>query len=311
MDRFEAKLDQQRLPGRTEARGTGARMGPLLAFLFGLVAAGAGGLLVAGWLGYVELESEGQPPPEWVMPAMGVMFITVGLWVWGLGFDAWRAARAREARARTFMGQRVRIDHDWDPKGDSPPRYAPVAKGFLFAAFLTLFLAPFNMVFVQSGVPIWVQILVGVFDLAGVAVWFGAFGRLGHALKFGVARLEYLRFPYPAGEPIELRWWPPPGVREVERGRFVLRRINEWWEETGSGKSRSRHLVHEASWQGTWHLEHARTLPPGQPVVLRFEPPADAGSTLLDSATPSFWELEVVLEVPGLDYHACHLVPVY
>jgi hypothetical protein len=313
MDRYATIAEQVRLTGRTEARGAhpATSLGPLAGFLFGLAAAGAGGLLIAGWLGVIQLESEGEPPPEWVLPAMGAMFIAVGLWLWGLGFAAWRQARAHAAREREFMGQRSRIDHDWDPKGDSPSRAAPALRQLWLAVVLTLFMAPFHMVFWQDGAPTWVKVVVAVLDLVVVVVWQSTITAFGHALKFGAARLEFRRFPYDPEQPIELNWWPPAGITQVDGGTFTLRCIHESWEEHGSGKNRTRRLVHEAVWQGSWTIEHPRTLAPGQPVVLRFEPPRGLPPTALSVARPTFWELEVTIQVPGLDYQAHHLVPVY
>lgn len=313
MDRYTTIAEQVRLAGRTEPRGTNPQttIGPLAGFLIGLVATGSGSLLIAGWLGYIEFTTEGEPPPEWVMPMMGAMFIAVGLWLWGLGFAAWRAARARAARERTFMGQRARIDHDWDPKGDSTARAAPALRQLWIAVVLTLFMVPFHMVFFQDDAPTWAKVVVVVFDLVVLLVWQNAFLAFSHALKFGVARLEFPRFPIKSDQPIELRWWPPAGITQVEGGRFTLRCIHEWWERSDSGKRNDRRLVHEAVWQGCWTIEHPRTLAPGQPVALRFEPPADLPPTALSVANPTFWELEVTIQVPGLDYQAFHLVPVY
>ena len=73
------------------------------------------------------------------------------------------------------MGQRARIDHAWDPKGDSASRAAPALRQIWIAAFLTLFMAPFHMVFWQAGAPTWVKVIVVVFDLVVVLLWNSAF----------------------------------------------------------------------------------------------------------------------------------------
>ena len=46
-------------------------------------------------------------------------------------------------------------------------------------------------------------------------------------------------------------------------------------------------------------------------VELRFEPDANALPTKLHADRPVFWELEVKLDLPGLDFEETYLVPVY
>jgi hypothetical protein len=46
-------------------------------------------------------------------------------------------------------------------------------------------------------------------------------------------------------------------------------------------------------------------------VELRYELPADAQPTQLSADTPIFWELEVKLDLPGLDFQEIYLVPIY
>jgi hypothetical protein len=142
-------------------------------------------------------------------------------------------------------------------------------------------------------------------------VWWEALRRVLHALKFGSARLEYRRFPYRVGEPVELRWQVPAAIAQAQAGRFTLRCIAEWFEEVNSGRQRTRKLVHEARWQACWAFAGERALDSGLPLQLRFEPPAGLPASALSAAQPFFWELEVELEVPGLDYRAAYLVPVY
>jgi len=48
-----------------------------------------------------------------------------------------------------------------------------------------------------------------------------------------------------------------------------------------------------------------------QQLELRSEPPAEAPSTRLSARKPVFWELEVHLDLPGLDFNEICLVPVY
>jgi hypothetical protein len=46
-------------------------------------------------------------------------------------------------------------------------------------------------------------------------------------------------------------------------------------------------------------------------VELRYDLPADARPTQLSGDKPLYWELEVKLDLPGLDFNETYLVPVY
>ena len=97
----------------------------------------------------------------------------------------------------------------------------------------------------------------------------------------------------------------------MRKGKFTLRCILEWRETTGSGKSRSSMLVHEELWSGTWSFEQSRNFGFREEVELRYEFPPDAQGTELSADRPIFWELEVYLDLPGVDFKETYLVPVY
>ena len=82
-------------------------------------------------------------------------------------------------------------------------------------------------------------------------------------------------------------------------------------ESHGSGKSRSVTLVHEEVWSAKWLLEQPRNFQLKDKVEPRYEPPASAQPTNLSAGKPVFWELQVQLDLPGLDFNETYLVPVY
>jgi hypothetical protein len=69
--------------------------------------------------------------------------------------------------------------------------------------------------------------------------------------------------------------------------------------------------VHEQLWSGTWLLDREHTSQRSDYIELRFEPGADVLPTNLHADRPVFWELEVNLDLPGLDFEETYLVPVY
>jgi hypothetical protein len=82
-------------------------------------------------------------------------------------------------------------------------------------------------------------------------------------------------------------------------------------ESHGSGKNRSVILVHEEVWSAKWLLEQPRNFQLKDKVELRYELPATAQPTNLSAGKPVFWELQVQLDLPGLDFNETYLVPVY
>jgi hypothetical protein len=134
---------------------------------------------------------------------------------------------------------------------------------------------------------------------------------IARAIKFGGSRIEFAHFPYRLPEPIVIRWEQPKGIARVNKGAFTLRCVEEWFEREGDGSNNSRRLAHEEIWSGTWHLEQPRPFELGKWMELRFELPADAPSTQLSAERPVFWEFEVKLDLPGLDFEETYLVPIY
>jgi hypothetical protein len=94
-------------------------------------------------------------------------------------------------------------------------------------------------------------------------------------------------------------------------GSFTLRCVKEWFEVTGSGSNQSRQLVHEEQRSGTWLLDHAHALQPGEQADLRHRPPRELPGTRLAADLPVFWEFEVRLDLPGFGFEEIDLVPVY
>ena len=82
-------------------------------------------------------------------------------------------------------------------------------------------------------------------------------------------------------------------------------------ERSGSGQNQNAVLVHEEIWSARWIIEQPRNFPLNEAMDLRYELPADVFPTQLSADKPLFWELEVKLGLPGLDFNETYLVPVY
>lgn len=311
LDRYDSTDARRRLSGRTEPRGTHTGFSTLGAALFGLPFFGMGIFIILVGTKVVAVDPKGVHAPYWVLTVFGSVFAIAGLFVWSMAWRQHAANRRREEAALRHGNEPALVDHAWDVTGYAVARWKPVIKGFIGTLFLTLFLSIFNYwAFFAKG-PWMVKAIVILFDAVLVWVWVLAFMRLGRSIKFGVTRIEFMTFPYRPGETAVIRWWPAQGVRVVNQGAFTLRCVEEWYETTGHGKNRSKHLVHEQVWSGTWHVVQVNSVSPGQFVELRYDLPQSAPSTQLCADKPVFWELEVKLEMPGLDFEETYLVPVY
>jgi hypothetical protein len=156
-----------------------------------------------------------------------------------------------------------------------------------------------------------VKAVVVPLDCFLLVAWWQASQQVGRALKFGRSRITFTRFPYRLGEPVVIRWQPVDNTGEVNKGTFALRCVEEWMETRGSGKNRTASLVQEAQWTAKWFLDQPCKIPLKDTVDLEYDLPADARPTRLSADRPVYWELEVRLDLPGLDFKQTYLVPIY
>jgi hypothetical protein len=311
LDRMEIATEPRRLAGRTEPRGTKTGFPLWGAFAFGGIFVVAGSLIVLVGTRVIPVDPRGVHAPWWVLTVMGVVFALCGLGVWGMGLRQYRAERHRAEARRRHPGRPELADHPWDPAGFAPPRWARAAKAVAGAVLMSLFISIFNWWAFFTDAPWMVRAVTILFDLILVLVLWETGVRIGRAIRFGGSRVEYGQFPFRPGQTVRLRWWPAPGIGEVRKGRFTLRCVKEWYEHRGHGKNRSAHLVQQEQWAMHRFLDHAGTLRHERRQELEFELPPHVPSTELSADQPVFWELEIELDLPGLDFEEIYLVPVY
>jgi hypothetical protein len=311
LDRYESSANRRRLSGRTERRGsqTGLPTWGALAFGGVLVAVGTGVVLMGSRV--IPVDPKSVHAPWWVLTVFGLVFALAGLAVWGMATRQYRAKQRRRDAIRRRPDEPALADYAWDIRGYTAPRWSRVAKALTLAVAMSLFLSIFNYwAFVRNG-PWMVKFVTVLFDLMLLAVWVGALTMLGRTLKFSGSRIEFAQFPYRLDQPVLIRWHPATGIATARKGTFTLRCVEEWFESRGHGKNRSQHLVQEETWNGTWHLDPSKLFARGEILELRYELPIDAASTQLSAEKPVFWEFEVKLDLPGLDFEETYLVPIY
>ena len=133
--------------------------------------------------------------------------------------------------------------------------------------------------------------------------------------RHGVSELRFVRGPFRLGGPLEVVLVRDPGAPPLEGLTATLRCVVERWvDQPGiddAGEIASRRQVER---QVVW--SEARPVPfvLGSRLPIRFELPAPGGAavgTALSRRPPRHWELELEARLPGLDYGAVFLVPVY
>jgi hypothetical protein len=307
--RYEESSERSRLTGQLHPRGAQTGLPNWGMFLFGLPFFGVGLWATLAGTKLIPIDESKLHAPHWVLAMFGLVFALAGLLVWGMG---WRQLKANRRRNEQEVRDPALADHPWDERSFTPPRWSRVVKTVGAVIFLTLFLSIFNWwAFLAKG-PWPVKIIVGIFDLVLVCFVWHTVALIGRTIKFGPSRIEFAQFPYRPGAPMTLRWMVPRGMTRIAKGTFILRCVEEWYEVSGSGKDRSRHLVQETVWSATLHLD-PQDLRPDVKEELRFNLPADAPGTRLSvrDTKPIFWELAVDLDVAGLDFKETYMVPVY
>ena len=301
----------------SEERGqTGVRTGMshVGMFLFGLPFFLIGQYFVLGTLGLRPLDMDNSNVPAWVLGLVGLVFLMGGLMLWGMGYRRLRFRRRLAASRRAHPDEPACADYPWDWQGIVPDRWGKVLKALAMLPLVVALIAVMNyMVFVADGdAPWFVRIIVGLFDLFLV---FGLY-RLGlmivRAIKYGRTRLRFVRFPFRGGEVLPVAIELPAAARRVTGGRIELRQIEEYWEVTGNTqKNRSKRIVHECGWSGEQVFDPGAVPLNSGVLETEFLIPEEAPSTRIDAERPVFWELDVQLETPGIDFHQRYLVPVY
>jgi hypothetical protein len=237
------------------------------------------------------------------------MFACGGLFVWGMAFRQFASNRRRVVAIRERPGEMAFADYNWNGIDYAPPRWRKFLKFLAISLLMTLLISVLNWwAFVADG-PWMVKGIVGIFDLILVLVWADAFRRLLHALKFGGSRIIFDKFPYRIDVPLKLRWVPASGITTASRGSFTLRCVREYYESSGNGKSQS--LVKEVIWEDELLLEEEYSFVSGDEVSFNYSPPSNLPKSSLGSQPAIFWEFEVKLDVPGLDFEETYLVPLY
>lgn len=305
-----AARPRRRIGGQIERRGTRTGMSVGGAFLFGLVFVGAGVAITLLGLRIIPSDPSSVHAPWWVIQICGVCFALGGLVVWGMAATQLREDRRRHTAARRYAGSEAMLDHAWDVRGYSPPRWKRAVQMASMAGFMSLFFSIMNWIAWFADAPVLFKIVAVPFDLILVLVWWKAGVEVARAVRFGNSRVTFDHFPLRVSETVSVGWIPPGGITSARKGSFTLRCVEEYYEERGSGSDRNKWLVHDELSAEVQSFE-TQTFAPGRAVELRFTSASNALPTKLAGNRPIFWELEVKLARDGLDFEERYLIPIY
>jgi hypothetical protein len=309
---YTQSTEKHRLNGVVVKRGLQSGVGALGAFvmfLLGLPFAGIGVWLTLVGLKIAPANPSNVHAPYFVLTAVGLVFASLGLFLWSTAWRRFRGKRRRAFAIAHHVNEPALQDFDWDPCGFRSHCWTGSAQLFAFAGYLTVFFLPFNWWAWGDKGPLMVKAGVCLFDLILVLFCWQTLLSLCRAIRYGNSRIEFARFPYRMIESIVVHWLTPPGIRRTNKGTFTLRCVKEW-TETGSGRGSTR-IVHEEQWSGTWSLEAPEDFPQGKNIDFEFQPVPSLPATCLSGPEIFFWEFEVKLSVPGPDFEETYLVPVY
>lgn len=311
-DRYEVSTaGRRRLSGFIQKRGSKLGMPTWCGFLFGSVFVAVGLCVFLVSVKVLPVAERSVHAPYWVLTAFGVSFALGGFMVWGMVWKQFAANRSRLEATREHPNEPALADYPWHPDGFAVSEWTGAAKALGLAAGLSVFLSMFNWWAFGANGPWMVKGITGLFDLIGVLMWGKAAQQFLRALKFSTTRITFGHFPCRLPEPVVIRWRPSDRITRMNRGTFTLRCVEEWTETHGSGKDRNCVVVHEEVWSANWLVEQPRNIPLNDAVELKYDLPADALPTCLSADKPVFWELQVKLDLPGLDFDETYLVPVY
>ena len=136
---------------------------------------------------------------------------------------------------------------------------------------------------------------------------------MGTAARYGRTFVRWSPFPAFVGERITLRFGVARKSPRFTRVTFRMRCVEERVvDKDESGRPCDAEVVAFELFEAARTIDAPEALPrPHVEAVLPFEIPAGLPGTDLTSDLPTYWELDVEGEAPGLDYRMRFLLPVY
>lgn len=248
--------------------------------------------------------------PPWASPAVGLLSAALGLYLGADGLAGLRHKRTTDSRARAVPDKPWLWEHEWRQDGIGSDTGGEIAKAFGFALFALVFLLPLHWaVLMVKGLPWVVGFGVVIFDIVIVGITGHGVNLIRMRRRYGASWLHFRRFPFRTGEKLEATLDATRGMSDVPSLNATLRCVQERYEIRGrTARNRELEVVCYALWSASARVDRSA----GGAFNFEFEIPADAPSSALRERPSRYWELIVASDdLPGVDYHARFLVPVY
>lgn len=205
------------------------------------------------------------------------------------------------------------FDYSWDRQRVKDNSFKGLSEAWSATLFFLLFILPFNwLVCFGEDIPIFLKGVIGIFDIVIIGILVRSIYLSWQYCKYGTSQLNFNQFPFFLGEKIDVLLQSAKPVEGCKSLHLALRCIEERYELRRSGNKSQMEVISyqiyedtliiaaEAYQQGILRIPVNMPLPDGQ----QYE-------TCLRKRPPTYWELAVKAEIPGIDYAASFLLPVY
>ncbi len=271
-----------------------------------------GGWITLGALRVVPFDLSGVRVPLPVFAMVGGIFVVAGLAIAARACADWLEERRAERIRRAKPGEPALADYPWDREWSRAAPWAGALRRTFWTGFLALFFAVPAGIFFNGETPLIFRVIIGAFGVGVVWMIFLSAKAWWRAAKFGASSVRYSTFPLRPGGVVKLEWNAPTKRMRGEGGHFTLRALEEKLVRTRAGGRGRVNRTRRQLWSARLSLTGPVELRPHEPHTLEFTVPAEVPGTWLGGGeTVVFWELCAELELDGLDFRECYLVPIY
>jgi hypothetical protein len=301
--------------GVSLASPRGAEVSGPSALAIGLLLAAAGGALalLAG-------RGAGAPPRSTVALGLAAACGLAGAALLVHGVRGLAARRRRDRLLAERPAEPWLADHPWRRGGTADETGREARRALAAGGVVTLMASGLAAAVLPSAA--WPELLLpalvfGVIQLAALAVLARGVYLVLRRARHGVAELAFGRFPFLLGERLEVALLREPGAPRLDGLTATLTCVVERWverdEQDGDspGRTRTRRSLERRE---AWSETRPVALVAGQRLPVAFDLPRPGGEavgTALAEDPPRYWELTLSADLPGVDFGATFLVPVY
>lgn len=240
-------------------------------------------------------------------PLMGGLFALAGMSFIVHGIAGVRVQQRVRRLRETHEREPWVWDHPWNESGSHDEAGHRIARAIWATGLLGLFTVPFTWIgFFSPERPVLFTIVAAAMNMAAIGCACWVVYLIRRRAKYGTSTLRFRRFPFRIGDEVELHLARPASLNGVAAPEATLRCVQERYETRRSGRNTQQVVVAYDVWSATARAELKR----GE-YIWRFDVPDTVPGTALSERPPRYWEMELKIAMPGVDYAGTFLVPVY